>query len=296
MSQFGSTFQNLGNLARIAGEGQAFNTRVAQESQLRNQLLRERQQSNQAVAAQEDRQVRLNQLAAQNEAQRFQQALAAEKQARDASRQQQEVSLEERQRDLANAMKLREMERLEAQLGLQQQGEQRRQEETVQRQEQRGQLPPPNSKEFNQLTTGIVSRVGELSKLLDPMSGADLSDEQRLTLTSQLEQDREALKALQESAREAARNISAQAQVTQQQGPVTLKQAGPALALSLQAARQTRVLEVPLDTETGVPAVDKLKEGKIYQIPGKGPAVWVGGAFDLIDELADIDTVRIAQR
>jgi hypothetical protein len=294
MSQFGNTFQNLGQLAQRAGEGAGFNQRFAQERQLRGEVLRERQQATQAAGAQQDRDLRLNQLAAQNEATRFQQALAVEKEQRNAVRQEQEASISERQRDLANALKIRDMERLEKQLGLQERGEERLQ----QRQDaqfQPGNLPVPNSKQFNQMTSQLTSRMADLAKVLDPLSQQDLSDEQRLTLTNQLEQDRQALQALQESAREAARNVSANAQVNQQQGPVTAKDAGPALSLSLKAARQTRVLDAPLDSETGLPDLTKFKEGKIYQIPGKGPAVWVSGGFELIDELADVDTVRTAQ-
>ncbi len=285
MSQFaagqGNTLSSLAALAQRSGEGQAFNQRFAQERQLSGDLLRQRQVSNQAAGAAQDRDTRLQQLAFQQESTRMQQAVQSQRDTANANRQQAEQTTADRQRDMTNQFKIRELDRMESQLGLQQQKEQRLGQQAA----VAGQAPQPGSKEFNQAQKLMVGELTDIAKALDPISGPDLDDETRLSLENRREELNNGLVNLQETTKAAAVNASRTAQVLQTQRAVTQKEAGPVLEKTLEAAGQSRVLELPIDTDSGRTDVSKLKPGKVYQTP-QGPAVRLGNnQWDLVDEL-----------
>jgi hypothetical protein len=287
----GQTLTNLARLAQRAGEGEAFNTKFAQEQQLVQQAQRRQQMDAQARQADEDRQIRLQQLALQNESQRIQQAQAAAREQANAQRQEAEANTQDRQRDIANQFKNRELDRMEAELGLKQQREGRLTEQAGAQA-----LPPAvGSPEFNKQQRFLVDELADIAKILDPIEGPDLDDETRISMENRRDQINQSLVDLQETAKTAALNASRTAQARQTTRAVTQKEAGPILEQTLEAAGQSRVLEVPTNTETGKPDLAKLQVGKIYQTT-RGPAVRLpGGKWELIDEIGDINTTLSAQ-
>jgi hypothetical protein len=295
MSSFASgqatQLTDLARLAQRTGEGQAFDTKFAQEQQLVQTALRRRQMEGQAQAAAQDRQVRLQQLAFENESKRIQQAQNAAREQANAQRQQQEQNTADRQRDLANAFKERELARMEGELGVRQQAETRLQ----QRETGQGQPPAVGSKEFNKQQRLLVDELADISKILS-LDGPDLDDESRISFENRRDQLNQGLVDLQEASKTAAVNASRTAQARQTTRAVTQKEAGPVLEQTLEAAGQSRVLEVPTSTETGKPDLTKLKVGKIYQTP-RGPAVRLpGGKWEVIDEVGDIETTFAANQ
>jgi hypothetical protein len=296
MSQFASgqadTLTSLSRLAQKAGEGQAFNTRFQQGRQLQQDVERRRQVDAQAQQATQDRQVRLQQLAFEQESTRIQQANAQARKEADAQRAEREQSTADRQRDLANQFKERDLARMEGELGVRQQAEGRKQEAAT-----GTQLPPaPGSKEANKIQRQLVDELSDLSKVLDPLNGPDLDDETRLSITNRRDQINQSLVDLQQTTKAAALNASRTAQARQTTRAVTQKEAGPILEQTLEAAGQSRVLELPISSDTGRTDTAQLKPGKIYQT-SRGPALRVGNnAWELIDEIGDVEATLQANQ
>lgn len=293
MSQFAAgqaeTLTNLARLAQRTGEGVAFDKGFAMDQALKSEVLRRKQMDAQADQAAQDRELRLQQLAFEQESTRIQQAQAAARQQADAERQAREQSQADRQRDIATAFKERELARMEGELGVRQQAEQRLQQRDTT-------VPAPGSKEFSKQQRFMVDELADLAKILDPIEGPDLDDETRISLENRRTELNQGLVDLQETAKAAAVNASRTAQVRQTTRAVTQKEAGPILEQTLEAAGQSRVLEVPTNTETGKPDLTKLKVGKIYQTP-RGPAVRLpGGKWEVIDEIGDIGTTLAANQ
>jgi len=141
-----------------------------------------------------------------------------------------------------------------------------------------------------------VAELGDLAKALDPISGPELDPETRISLENRRNQINQGLVDLQETTQAAAVNASRVAQIRQTTRAVTQKEAGPILEQTLEAAAQSRVLEIPTNSETGRPDLAKAKIGKIYQTP-KGPAIKISpNEWEIIDEIGDVETATAANQ
>lgn len=272
------TFLALGELARKAGEGQAFLTRFQQEQVLIGSVLRQRQQAAQAEQATFDRETRLQQLAAEQQSRQFSQALALQKQQVDAQHQSEDLAIEERERKVAQDFRIRTLERLEGQV-------QQRQEQFKVREERldKGKAVDDLGTQFDKL----VGRARKIQQLLD----ADIASETPFTpdIRLQLEQEKENIAALATSLQiqqqDFEQDLIKEAQRIQLQGPVNKKDAGPALTAALKSAGQSSVLELPRARDGSIDA-SKIQRGKIYFFPGRGAAMAIGGGrFEPISEL-----------
>jgi len=275
-----SQIQSLAALAAKAGEGQGALTRADRAQQLIGNVLRQRQQNQQAQEAQFEKEARLQELNAKKEAQRFSQALASQAEQRKAQADERKAAIDERQSVVADGLRVRQLERLEAELGLRTQGA-----ELAERKFQAQQVQDTSPKAVNKQRTQVLQDLSRVADLLDP-SKTDLSDEDRIVVEQQRGQLTQQLVDLEKTTQEAARNAVRTAQVQQTQRAVTQKEAGPKLTAALNAAGQSRVLDIPTDQETGRPAADKLRVGRVYQT-SQGPGIFLGPqqGFDVIDEL-----------
>jgi len=287
-----SQLNSLAALATKAGEGKAFLNRFDQGQQLIGNVLRQRQQQDQAVNAKFEREARLQQLNAQQEGQRFSQALALQKEQRQAQQEEQQSAVDERERNLATKLKVRQLDRLEADLGIRERGQELAESK------------------FGAQSTGAQGAAGiqnQLKRLAETREAISISldasqpgfqepsPEQRIQMEQNLAGIKQEESRLGASLIENFKSNAALAQATQTDHAVTAKEAGPALKLSLKASGQSRVLETPINPETGIPDFKKFRVGKIYQTPD-GPAVYMGeGQVEMIDELGDVDTVRNLQ-
>ena len=294
MSQFaasqGSEFASLAALATRAGQGQAFLTRHEQGQQLVDQSIRQLQVHQQREQAAGEREIQLQELAARNEAQRFEQAIMAQREQREQEQAQVDADVDAREKELATALKIRQIERLEADLGLRTRGQ-----ELAEQRFEHQQIEDQSPRAISKRRTQTLQDLARVNDMLSP-ENFDISDRDRIILEGQRQQLTQDLVSFEEQSKRFAQNAARQAQVTQTQRAVTAKEAGPALRLSLKAAGQSRVEQPKFDPETGAPDPKQFKIGKIYQLPD-GPAVFLGdGRFEIIDELGDVDITRNLQQ
>lgn len=282
-SSVGRTFQSLGQLARKSGEGQAFLTRFEQGQELIGNVLRQRQQAQQSEKAQGEREDRLTRLAAEQEGRRFTQALQAQKEQRQAEAQEVEQSINEREQ--AAGLRLRELqvEKLERQAETQDQqiGLRERDQQIQERRLELAEIAANKPKDANKARGQLISQLKDIEE-----AKLTVTDPQQLVqLEQSTQQITQQIQDVDEAFREAALNVTRTAQVRQSQAPVNKKEAGPKLTAALNASGQNEPDDLPLSTDTGKIDKEKLKVGRVYFIPGQGPAVFTGRGFNTIDEL-----------